>query len=421
MGEPGRKHDGDAGSEERPHLRAVPNPHRERREDITLANHAIATVSENRERVNVIRATSAEGMPAIEVLGGLASRDPTGVVLIGHGEDGLAFALQSGRVVAAFGTGVRGSMSDWAKAARVQDMQRWSTPRRGAGVELVRMFIERCVLERLSLATEVGSVLSVLRGDVEWLGSTLETSDAPSLHHLLMDHARETDDCALLERRLAPLDRLVVPITVPEAPPPARPHLRVAEEEAECSFADLNDAPQDAPVEVLRAVWSLCDGTSSLEDVANGSMFGRASTLRALCELRTTSCVELIPAPDEAPATVEVPAAAAPPIDRAELASRYPSEQERNSAVETFIGEAPSWLVELDAAAASNDSGICLEVCTALLGAADAVAAGPLIEVVATVMRAVHAGTNDQLARHIETLHSAYAEAFRALLETHTG
>ncbi len=421
MGEPGRTLAGHAGSGERPHLRAVPRPNAAPRENITLADLAVATVSGDRNRVNNIRATSAEGMPAIEVLGGLASRDPTGVVLIGHGAEGLAFALESGRVVAAFGTGARGSMTEWAKTARAQDMQRWRSPRRGAGVEIVRMFIQRCVLERLVLATKVGSVLSVLRGDVEWIGSTLDASHAPSLHHLLMDHAREADDSALLERRLAPLNRLVVPITVPEAPTHPSPHLRAVEDEAECSFASLEDAPEPTSVEVLRAVWSLCDGNLSLDALANRSMFGRARTLRALCELRTHSCVELIPAPDNVSIVGETSTPALPPIDEAELKARYPNEQDRNAAVESFIGGAPSWLAELDEAAKSKDDDMCLQVCTALLEAADAVAAGPLLETVGTMMRAVHTGMDESFERHIETLHQRYAEAFRALLETHTG
>lgn len=418
MGEPRQKLGENAASGERPHLRAVPTPDTKPRENITLANQAVATTSGDPNRVHKIRATSAEGMPAIEVLGGLASRDPTGVVVIGHGHDGLAFALENGRVVAAFGTGHRGSLRDWAKAARAQDMQQWSAPRNGAGVEIVRMFVERCVLERLSLAIKVGSVLSVLRGDVEWLGSTLDASYAPSLHHLLMDHARESDDTALLEQRLAPLERLVVPITVPQERTHSTPPLRAVSNGDECSFEELNGAPEDAPLEVLRAVWSLCDGSSSLDALANQGMFGRARTLRALCELRTHRCIELIPALEET-RVIDKVAAPVPAIDVADLETRYPREEERNAAVESFIGEVPSWLADLDAAADSNDRDACLQVCASILGAADAVAAGPLLEAVGTLMRAVH--VDDQFERHIDALQTAYAEAFRAVLTVHTG
>ncbi len=418
MGEPGRKLGEDGTSAERPHLRALPPP-KKPRETITLANQPIATVSGDRTRVHNLRATSAEGMPAIEVLGGLASRDPSGVVLVGHGHDGLAFALEKGRVVAAFGTGERGSLNAWSQVARTQDVQSWSDRRDGAGVALVRSFIERCVLERLWLATEVGSVLSVLRGDVTWVGSTLDAEHAPYLHHLLMDHARESDDTAMLERRLAPLDRLVVPLTAPEQST-QRGHLHAVPSEDECSFAELDDDDEEAaPFEVLRAVWKLCSAHASLDTLANRGMFGRARTLRALDELCKRGCVELAPAPPQPVRLREPPAPE--PIDRREFESRYPEPAERNAAVESFMGDVPSWLADLDAAAASRNRDGCRQACASILEAADAVAASALLEAVSNVMRATHVGSDDEMARHIELLQEAYSDAFRALLAVHTG
>ncbi len=412
MGEPGRKLGDDSASAERPHLRAVP-PATKPRETITLTDQPVATISGDSTRVHNLRATSAEGMPAIEVLGGLASRDPSGVVLVGHGNDGLAFALEKGRVVAAFGTGARGSLSAWSEVARAQGIQDWGGRGHGAGVAIVRMFIERCVLDRLSLATKIGSVLSVLRGDVSWVGSTLDAAHAPCLHHILMDHARESDDSAMLERRLGPLDQLAVPLSAPEEST-QRGHLHAVPDDDESSFADLDDDDDDdASLEVLRAVWKLCDGCTSLETLSDRGMFGRARTLRALDELRKRSFVEFIPAP---PRPREAPA-----IDRADLESRYPDPVERNAAVESFMGEVPSWLAELDVAAASTDPEQSLEACASILEAADAVAAGPLLEAVSAVMRAIHVGFDDQLEHCIESLQEAYSDAFRALLVVHTG
>ncbi|MGH1340306.1 MAG: hypothetical protein ACRBN8_02050 [Nannocystales bacterium] len=262
---------------------------------ITLGGRAVATTSADPIEVNTLQASSTAGIPAVDLLGSIVSTDPTGVVLVRHGDEGVVFALQQGRVVGAFGTGPRGSMQAWSQAARTQEIERAMARPGRSGVGLVRLFVERCVLEHLPMATEVGSTVSVLRGDVRWTGSRLDLEDAPSLQHLLMDFARESDDCQLIEVRLQPLSRIVVPLS-----PPLQTACTLqsggAGSDGETSFGDLEseDASEgEGAHKVLWAVWRMCDGMSSIDAVAERSVFGRAPTLRALDELRRRRCVQL--------------------------------------------------------------------------------------------------------------------------------
>lgn len=285
------------------HLRAV-EPTSGRRV-ITLGGRALASVSADRSRVNVVRATSAEGLPAIDVLAGLAARDPTGLIFIGHGSRGLAFALDHGRITSAYGTEPRGSMSSWSAAAAPGDAKVWVKDGREASLDLLGAFIQRCVLERLSFATETGSILTVVRGDVCWLGASLRRDRAPSLQHVLMEHARETDEVSRLKARLGQSTWIASRGTPPDGPASARPALRAVPND-ETSFGDLAALgdTDSSPLALLSAVWSMCDGSTTVDELASQSVFGRSPTMRALWELKTRGNVEF-----SAPSKVQTPTA----------------------------------------------------------------------------------------------------------------
>ena len=262
---------------------------RAEREFIMLGGRPIATVSPDPLQVNRLQASSTVGMPGLDLLGNIVSTAPTGVVVVQQGVEGVAFALDEGRVIGAFGTGPRGSMQAWSQAARTQEIAEAVSGPRTAGVGLARLFIERCVLEHLPMATEVGSVVTVLRGDVRWTGTTLAADDAPGLQPLLMEFARESDDCKVIERRLQPLSRLAVPIAPPLQDAAS---LKSPSPSAEDDFGQLGDADEaDDPHQVLWAVWRMCSVDASIDAIAEQSVFGRAPTLRALDELRRRGCV----------------------------------------------------------------------------------------------------------------------------------
>lgn len=287
MAPTGHKHEAAAPS----HVRAV-LPAAGRRV-ITLGGRALASVSADRSRVNVVRATSADGLPAIDVLAGLAARDPSGLIFIGNGTNGLAFTLEHGHITSAYGTKPHGSMSSWSSSASPGEMKVWVKDRRHASLELQRAFIQRCVLDRLSLATQTGSILTVVRGDVRWLGASLGRERSPRLQRVLMEHARETDELARIQARMGPATWIPSRGTPPDGPASRPPPLRAVPND-ETSFGDLAP-PSDvdsSSLALLSAVWRMCDGRSSVRELASQSVFGRSPTMRALWELKSRGNVE---------------------------------------------------------------------------------------------------------------------------------
>lgn len=262
---------------------------------ITLAGQALASASAQRSRVNVVRATSAHGLPAIDVLAGIAARDPSGLVFIGNGTSGLAFALDRGHITSACGTEPRGSMSSWSSSASPDDMRVWVKDGPNAGRELRRAFIQRCVLDRLCLATQTGSVLTVVRGDVRWLGASLERDCSPSLQHVLIEHARENDEVGRLQTRMGSAMWIARPDTPPDAPTSSRPALRAVPND-EASFGDLagHEDASSSSLALLTAVWRMCDGRTTVGDLTRRSLFGRSPTMRALWELKGRGNVEFV-------------------------------------------------------------------------------------------------------------------------------
>ena len=255
---------------------------------VTLGGRAVATINADPSMVNTLQASSTAGMPALDLLGGLVSNQPSGVVVVRQGVEGLTFALEDGRVVGAFGTGPRGAMQSWSALAREQVV------RDGGDASLSRLFLRRCVLEHLPMTTEIGAIVSVFRGDVRWSGETVEVEHAPRLQHLLMDFARETDDCKVLERKLQPLSRLAVPLAPPS--PSAEPGTDAGGDENEDDFGGLGEDVDDEGEAILTAVWKMCDNVSSIDAIAERSVFGRMATLGALETLQRRDHIRLVKA-----------------------------------------------------------------------------------------------------------------------------
>lgn len=389
-------------------------------DELILGNHTVARMSADFGRVNSLRSRSALGMPAIEVLAGLTSQNPTGVVLIEHHDDGLAFALEQGRVVGAFGTGDTGLMESWCSRAQAQGIQAKATG--SVWVGLMQAFVERCVLSRLELATRVGSNLTVVRGEVEWTDARLDANDAQPLSHLLMEHARELDDQAKFERRLRPLDRYIFPATDPDKVDKGPQAAAESTMDSECSFAGLVESFTDdtMPRRDMRAVWSMCDGKSTLAELSTRCLLGPARTLAALYHLRRGGCIELSPAPP--PPVVRPPASTRTqpdPVDAERLRSQYKNPAVLQGLIESFIGNMPGWLADLDRAASGGLHSEYARVCGQVIGASGAVAATPLLELATEAQTAAFRGADD-LPGRTEAIEGAYAAAFRALLSLHT-
>lgn len=382
------------------------------REFIVLGGRPVVSMSSNRKEVHETQSVSAAEFSSIELLATVATCSPECVVVLRHKEEGLALALRRGKVVGAFGTGARGSMQTWSKAARTQELQRCREDSAGLGVGLVKMFVERCTLEHLPLIHEVGARLSILRGDAKWIGSTLEEEHAPSLQFLLMELAREVDDCTKLQPKLEPLTRYVVPASSPEERAGER-HLRAVPED-ELDFGDL-DEEDESERQVLREVWQLCNGRTTMESLLEQSLHGRARTLRALDELQREGCIELYPRP--VVQSNDAPKSRPGPVGLSRLAVLYPDASAREAAIERFIGDVPLWLAELEASVEARTLDACLDACGPLMDSAYAVAASAFVEELAAVTRMLHAGHWTQVELAMEPLAGMFGEAFRVLVD----
>ena len=388
------------------------------REFVILGGRPVATVSGDRARVHETQSVSARGFSSMTLLTSLASSDLSCVVVVRHEDSGLALAVERGRVVGAFGTGARGSMQAWSKAARTQELQRCRTDNAGVGVGLVKMFIERCTLEHIALVDEPGARLSVLRGDVTWVGSKLEVEHAPGLQFLLMELAREHDDCNNLQPRLEPLSRYAFPASSP--PDSSGPRHLQAVPEAEDDFGGLvDDADGQDEDQVLRQIWKLCDGRTTLEGLLAQSLHGRARTLRALDTLHKQGCIELCPRPAVQTRDVALPKRGL--VDLGRLAILYPDPAARDEAIERFFGDVPVWIADLEAVAELREREGCLSACAWLIDRADAVAAAPFLEEVMNATRLAHAEKWDELEAATEKVSEAFSATFLALLEIRGG
>ncbi len=286
---------------------------------LTVGGVPIANVGTDPARVNPLTATSAEGMPALEILAALASQDPTGVLVIepASGRDGFGFELQRGRVTAALGPGPLGKLERWCGEVHQRFPERFgNVPPDASGsfdplwLNIARSFIREHALEFLDASVAPGTRLTLLRGDVEWLGTSIPIDRAPGLQHLLLEQARRQDETPKLLKQLGDLSQLVVPMNEPGEQPP-------------CAGADATDdewafdEPDPATLEAwrdARAIWALCDGQHSPEEVVQHGMLGRFRTLSALAMLARNLHVVIIAPEDRQRAMASESSKSAAPI-----------------------------------------------------------------------------------------------------------
>lgn len=414
--------------------------------ELIVGDLPVAIVASEGARINPMRTTSAHGMPVVEMLAAMAATDPTGVLALesADGRRGFAFEVVGGRVTGAQGTGEFGQLERWSAGIHARFPDRFKAGNKGMPlwVQLARTFVSTRVLEALVDSAEVGTQMTFVRGEVQWIGTRLPTDQGVRLSHLLLDYARVSDETPKLEQRLGSTTQLVVPISHP----PAEPVAEAPKEDPDgWGFLDEQEPGDDEEWKDACAVWSLCDGVMSIEELIVAAMLGRFRTLSALARLRDAGHVVLGEAPDRirrgsepiAPVLPFVgpgPArahAAVPEPARARVENRQAIVDRRvlgalavrpamvRHTIETFIGACPDWMAELENGLRRGELNEVRRAGGRISGAASAVGAGLLGSFAAMIVALADDGETETALGMIDELESRYGETFRELMDLH--
>lgn len=284
---------------------------------LTLCGVPVAEVTTNAAHLNPTTATSSEGMPAIEMLAALAGHEPSGVLLVesANGKQGFAFNLDKGRVTGGRGPGPVGDLESWSEERHARFPERTKTPPPSQcdtpdpqWAELAREFVYESALVSLERSSVPGTRIILLRGDVDWLPSTLPVESSPSLQHLLMEQARREDELPRMLDKLGDHGQLALPMYEPgPLPPGGKPNANGDSDG--WGNAEPDQANRKA-WELARTVFRLCDGQRSLRELAEYGMLGEFRTLEAIILLAKSQCVIVVEAPN---ASTPVPTQPKPP------------------------------------------------------------------------------------------------------------
>ena len=312
---------------------------------LTVGDVPVALVSTDVTRLNPITATSSTGMSALEMIAALAGHDPTGVMVIedAMGLHGAAFNVQHGRVTGARGRDEQGDLKAWAKTLHARFPARVTTPPPGETaspgpewVGLAKDFVRELALEALGTTTTPGARITFLRGDVTWQGPSLPQDGGLGLQHLLLEHARREDELPRMLAKLGDLDQIALPMFEPGPMPPGGKPTATGKMDETDSWGDAQ--PDDASKSAwsfARALYPLCDGQRSLDELADYSMFGRFQALEALILLAKGQNIVVVESPNkvapgvptviELPPTPRVPVQPAPPVPEPETSPDRPT------------------------------------------------------------------------------------------------
>jgi hypothetical protein len=134
-----------------------------------------------------------------------------------------------------------------------------------------------------------------VRGDVTWNGTCLPEGKGIPLQHLLLEHARRSDELPRILRRLGETAQLAVPLSEPPAKPTMPPRQRGRVDDG-WDFFDDPDPAALAEWSDARLVWPLCDGQHSLEEIVELALLGRFRGLAALAALHDRNHLTLVDA-----------------------------------------------------------------------------------------------------------------------------
>ncbi len=409
----------------------------ESKHELVVAGLTVALVSSEFSKLSPMRSTSAIGMPVVETLAGVASQQPSGLLALesSDGSWGAAFDISSGRIAAAQSVGELGQLEQWGAAVHHRLANRFG---RSAGtplwVELAHEFVWITALESLGRAAAVGTQMTFIRGEVDWIGSRLPPARAVKLSHVLLEHARQVDDLPSLERRVGPETTLVIPLRRP-----TEPLVLPRKAQSGDDWAALgNDSEEElAGWRDACAIWEICDRESTVADIVDRSMLGRFRAMRALAILMNGGFVEGGPtraigsrtSAARGAAPVEYPGQAAKPaavdfsgthLDERVLAALAAHPELAQQTIEEFIGAFPNWLVELDAALTDDKQEDVRRVCQLIRTAADAVGGSMMVSYADLMLRLVKDGHRNIARALIGDLEAEYGELFRALMAFHS-
>lgn len=265
------------------------------RRNLVARGMVFATVGPDPAAITPVCAISARDLPVVDVLAALAAQDPSGVLVIETQDDAFAFEVDRGRLTGARGLGALDQLEPFVAEVHRRHPQRFG-PDEEIGrdqpgwMKVARAFVEERVLDQLTLGRTPGTRMTLIRGDVEWLGTRLPPGVGPTLGHVLLEHARRFDELPKVIEMLGDLDRVAVPL----AEPGERPHHAPTHGSGEWDFFSDPDPAALAEWNDALAMWSLCDGESSLRELIEGAMLGQFRGLLALRTLAAARCIVLI-------------------------------------------------------------------------------------------------------------------------------
>jgi hypothetical protein len=264
---------------------------------LQLRGLPVATVGADPASVTPMCAISARDMPVVDTLAAVAAQDPSGVLLIETRDAAFAFEVKHGRIIGARGTGPRGQLEPWVAEVHRRHPERFAAAGANADtpawLEVARAFVEEHVLDQLALCREAGARLTLARGDIEWVGTRIPETIAPTLRHLLLEHARRYDEEPRILASLGSFDRIAVPMREPGTRPVLAAR-KPSSSDAEWDFFDDPDPAALAEWDDAVRIWSLCDGQSTIGEIVDDALLGRFRCLLALQTLVKSQHVVLV-------------------------------------------------------------------------------------------------------------------------------
>lgn len=251
-----------------------------------LGPRVLATIGEHTE-LTVLVARLGPTTSVAELIATIAQGRPSGIIVLGNADRSyaLAIALRDGTLVGAVGTEPLETLGEWTLEFRKRLMG--SAVESASQFDPARTFVTETALEALARCREPGASLTLIQGPLQWLDDGLPDGNAPSLDHLLLEHARRSDEQPRIEAKIGAIDRVIVPLA-PPGDRAARPTKKLRlEDEAESGwdFFDDPDPAAESEWRDARRVFELCDGMTSIKGVVERSMLGRFRTLAAMLAL----------------------------------------------------------------------------------------------------------------------------------------
>lgn len=267
------------------------------RRPLVVRGVTVAFVGTDPAAITPMCVVSARDLPVVDILAALAAQDPTGVLVIEAGDDAFSFEVIRGRLTGARGTGPLDKLESFVADVHRKQPDRFGpnpdfAPTAPAWMQVARAFVEERVLDQLRLCSVPGARMTLIRGDIEWIGTRLPDGVGPTLAHALLEHARRCDETPRILATLGSLDRVAMPIGEP-AKNPVRPEKARGAGES-WDFFDDPDPAALAEWEDVRRVFSACDGESTLAEIIENAMLGDFRGALALHTLVTAKCIVLL-------------------------------------------------------------------------------------------------------------------------------